>query len=106
MKKQQNAQEKPGGEAQKTEQGRTLVLKHLGWMSFSRERLFEIMENRASLGSGLGTGSGCAPGHVEREPGPLGGSAAVAQPRGSRQRIVSFQSENLQALGNDIQKSI
>lgn len=40
--------------------------------------------------------------------GPPGraGKHSGLRPLGSRRRIVSFQSENLQALGNDIQKSI
>lgn len=41
-----------------------------------------------------------------RVPQAAQGNAGDACPRGNQRRIVSFQSENLQALGNDIQKSI
>lgn len=92
---------------QKTEQGRRLGSQTPVMDGFSPVDDFRPWEVGLRWGAGPGAGEvGARPAPAERVPAAARGSAAGARPRGSQRRIVSFQSENLQALGNDIQKSI
>lgn len=74
-----------------------------GWIS---PEIILGLGNRGSAGVGRGFRQMGARGSVGSVPMAALDSTGGAWPLGERWRIVSFQSENLQALGNDIQKSI